>query len=198
MDHVSKCRPLILMLGLLAVPVHASVATGGTYSVSARVLGGRIAGVDGTARFGFEADLLRAVNNALGLGLGGSYWEEIGSQGFSYGVSIPGEPLEEHQREVAVALLARLAGKVEQARPYLLVGAGPYLMIHRYRYATGPSTSVREYAPGLSVGVGISGSTRTSPVLEARWHRVFAGSDPYDPTVKTTDALLMSAGLRFN
>src|SRR5207244_3345468 len=98
----------------------------------------------------------------------------------------PAYPEQEHQREIAVAALIQASARFGDSRPFLLAGVGEYLTMHRLRYYGGGSDHRLDHAPGLSVGAGISGSTKFAPVLQVRWHRIFANSDPYVSAVKTT------------
>lgn len=193
-------RAWTLIPVLLAALMLASTANASPYSVSVMGAGGRVVGARGwTGRFGMHVDVLRATDSSVGLGLECGWLEEAGSRNFSYATEALGGGLqEEHQRELSIAGIARLAGKVMYSRPYLLVGAGGYKLIRRDRYPTDRFVYTREYAPGLTAGVGISGSAWPAPTLEARWHRVFANSDPNHSAPNTTDILLLSAGVRFN
>jgi hypothetical protein len=192
-------RTHVLLSAMLAVLVLPSMSVASPWALSVRAARGHIVGAPYLdPRLGLEADLLHAVNGFVWLGLECGWWEELGSYGFAYGAGGPGDPLEEHQREVRVGALIRLRGQLMYSRPYLLVGAGDYLTIRRDRYPAVRSVTRREHAPGLSVGVGVSGSTRPTPVLDARWHRFLTNSDPYDPTLKTTDILILSVGLSLN
>ncbi|PYM08782.1 MAG: hypothetical protein DMD82_01600 [Candidatus Rokuibacteriota bacterium] len=190
-----------MSFALLAALILPATATASPWSISVRAARGHIAGTTlqpANPRLGLEVDLVHAVNKAVGLGFGCSWWEELGSQGFAYAIQGPDDPSEEHQREIAVGALFRVRGRLNYTRPYLLLGAGDYLTIHQDRYPASRIASRLDYAPGLSVGAGISGSTRPAAVLEVRWHRIFANSDPYNLSLKTTDILVVSAGLSFN
>ncbi len=194
-----RAMTLLLMLAITA-PL-TSTATASPWSLS--VSGGRgvlfVRYSKPNPRAGIQADIFHSASKLVELGLQGSWWEELGVQGFSYAPDFSNnQPDDEHQRVFATAALVRLHLLTSYGWPYLVAGAGEYATVHRYRYSDHRPTSSVEYAPGLSAGIGVSGSGRPSPLFEARWHRIFANTDPYDSTLKTTDLLLVSVGFNFN
>jgi hypothetical protein len=178
----------------------SSTAAASPWSFSAKAAAGGILGsAQATARMGLEVDMLHAIGGVVGLGLEGCWWEQLGTYGFVRVADLSRAGADkEHQGMVAVGAVIRARTRVGYCRPHLLVGAGKYLILHRNGFYDGSSFTQRQYAPGVSFGVGISKVTAPTLVLQARWHRVLANFDPYRSTLRKTDLLLISAGLNFN
>jgi hypothetical protein len=76
-------------------------------------------------------------------------------------------------------------------------GSGVYATIRHYRRGDAAFPTYTDWSPGISAGIGVSGSTRLTPVLEARWHRYLTPFLPDGTQSEYTDVAMISAGLRF-
>jgi hypothetical protein len=198
-DRINEHLAATMLVALVSALILPADAPATPWSFSTKAAAGHVVGATGpTGRIGLEAELIHPLNSVVGLGFESGWWEGLGTRGFSYGAGGLGEPTGERQRAIAVAAVVRARARVIDSRPYLLLGAGEYLMIRRYQFSYRSPVSRLTYAPGLSLGVGISGSTRPAPVLQVRWHRVFVNSETFNTTLETTDILLVSAGVSFN
>lgn len=192
-------RTAALLSCALSTLALAPLAQAAPWSVSISGAGGNLLNTYyPTSRLGLEVDVYRAMSEVVGLGLEIGAWEELGARGFAYSDLGQTGPDREHDRDVAMSALLRLGGRVGHARPHVLIGVGEYLTAHRRSYGDKSTWTSPEYSPGFSVGVGLSRSKMPTPVVAARWHRVYTPSFYRGWLRPTTDRFLVSAGVSFD